>query len=162
MKKVRQYNLSHETKYVLVDVSKHETEDGWCCENCGAFITNIATIKDTKDNKHYHVGMDCAETLTSIKDSEDFQMAKTYMRDAQKIANASKKFENFQAHIENSNGIFYGMFTWIEKKPIKRNGKETGEFFNKQTGSGFVGNNTISLLPMAIKKQYNLENCKWD
>lgn len=154
-KTVRQYNLPHSSKYLLLDISRGSIEDNaTSCDNCGAIISNIAHIKN-EDGKHFYVGMDCAETLTSLKDSEDFQMAKMYMREANKIFNAYKKHKDFEAEVNENNGFIHAFFTWKEDKQTKQ-----GMKYQKQCGSGLVFNNTLSLLPESFKKEFGI-TAKW-
>jgi hypothetical protein len=40
---------------------------GEICENCGKYITNIAIVKGSDDNRTYRIGLDCASTLTGIE-----------------------------------------------------------------------------------------------
>lgn len=91
MKKVIQRNLSILQEYEIVD-SWHTDEPGNCCNNCGKPISNIAQIKGLKDNSFYYVGMDCAGTLSGIKDSFDYEYVhKTNFRLASQIRSKAKK-----------------------------------------------------------------------
>jgi hypothetical protein len=65
-----QRNLPLDKTYSIVSSRHAGMEEGICCDNCNKPISNIAHIKDSDDN-HYNVGLDCAETLSGIKD--DFQ-----------------------------------------------------------------------------------------
>lgn len=156
-KKIRQYSLPHDHKYMLVDVCKGSMEgNATVCDNCGAIISNIAHIK-TPENKHFYVGMDCAETLTSLKDNEDFEMAKMNMREANKILAAKNKHLEFKLNdlTDMGQGMQVATFTWKEKKKTKR-----GLEYVKETGSGLVFNNTLSLFPEKFKQEYGI-TAKW-
>ena len=65
------YLLPHNETYELVD-SFHtggmEGEGFLPCDNCNKLISRIAVIHAKESNKRYHVGFDCAATLTSIKE----------------------------------------------------------------------------------------------
>jgi len=52
------------------------------CENCGKPIANIAMVKGSDDAKTYHIGIDCASTLTSINPNEILQAKKELARKA--------------------------------------------------------------------------------
>ena len=49
---------------------------GEICENCGKYITNIAIVKGSNDNKIYRIGLDCASTLTGIEPDKIAQAKK--------------------------------------------------------------------------------------
>lgn len=71
-KNLIQRSLPITTTYEIIGSRYTSIEDGGgCCENCGKAITNIAIIK-SKEGRIYNVGMDCAATLSGIKDSFDF------------------------------------------------------------------------------------------
>lgn len=65
--------------YELISSFYQSIEDGGgcACENCGRLITNVATIKGLSDGREYAIGMDCAETITSIKEDWEFEMQKS-------------------------------------------------------------------------------------
>lgn len=66
IKKVIRRNLPINDKYVLIDSFYTSMENGTCCDNCNKIIANIAVIKN-EANKVFHVGLDCAETLTHLQ-----------------------------------------------------------------------------------------------
>lgn len=71
-KRVIQRNLPITTTYKILGSKYISMEDGGvCCDNCGKFITNIAEI-ESKEGQRYNVGMDCAATLSGIKDDFNF------------------------------------------------------------------------------------------
>jgi hypothetical protein len=151
-KKIREYRLPHSDKYYLLDITRGSVIDGMgsCCDNCGALISNIAHIKN-ENNQHFYVGMDCAETLSSLKDSEDFESAKYHMREANKIIKAYRDGIDFEASVSND-GIPWAYFNWKENKETK-----SGMKYIKQNGSGLVMNNTLSLLPQSFKEKFNIK-----
>lgn len=64
-KRIIRRNLPINDKYVLIDSFYAGMENGTCCDNCNKIIANIAVIKNN-DNDVFHVGMDCAATLTQL------------------------------------------------------------------------------------------------
>ena len=64
MKKVIKQQLPIQS-YKLIDSYSLGDSDYLVCENCGKAIKNIGVVQGS-DGKTYHVGMDCAETLTGI------------------------------------------------------------------------------------------------
>lgn len=63
MKAIIQRNLPLTVKYNLIDKQYISLMDGgWCCENCGKPIANIAKVKN-ETNETYYIGFDCLETL---------------------------------------------------------------------------------------------------
>lgn len=77
-KRVSQKNVPLNQQYILVGSFYQSMEDGGgcICENCGRIITNVATIQGVTDGRQYSIGMDCAETITSIRDGIEFIFAK--------------------------------------------------------------------------------------
>jgi hypothetical protein len=71
MKKIIERNLPLDKTYRLISSRYAGIEEGCCCDNCNRPIANIAVIEDS-DNKVYSVGLDCAETLSGIKDDFAF------------------------------------------------------------------------------------------
>jgi hypothetical protein len=70
-KKVIQRNLPLDVQYTLVGTWYSSIEDSACtCQNCGALIANIAEVKSKYGS--FLVGMDCASTLTGVKDSLEY------------------------------------------------------------------------------------------
>lgn len=68
-KNIIQRNLPLSQTYTLVETFYRSIEDYGCtCENCGKLISNVAHVKGDKDKNSYYIGMDCASTLTGIKD----------------------------------------------------------------------------------------------
>lgn len=71
-KKIVQRNLPLDTEYTLIDSWYSSLEENpQTCQNCGAVICSIAQVK-SKDGT-FIVGMDCAGTLTGLKDSFAFE-----------------------------------------------------------------------------------------
>jgi len=86
-KKIIQRNLPINEKYILLSVTHNE--DCMCCSNCNKPITNIATIQNEKKEIMF-VGLDCAETLTSIVQSENFEMTKYQFKKVLKFLSYAK------------------------------------------------------------------------
>jgi len=63
-----QRNLRLDTEYSIITSWYAELEAGIVCDNCGRNISNVCEIRETNGAKHI-VGMDCAATLSGIKDS---------------------------------------------------------------------------------------------
>ena len=70
-KKITQRNLPLDVTYSIVSTFYSDLENGNCCHNCNKLITNIAEVKSERGT--YYVGMDCAETLSGIKENFDFE-----------------------------------------------------------------------------------------
>jgi hypothetical protein len=82
------YALTHDTEYSLMDMwyaGSMMDGNGSSCDNCGKLITNMAEVKDLKSGKQYIVGQDCAETLTGIGKTEEWENRKYTMRQAKRI-----------------------------------------------------------------------------
>lgn len=96
MKAKRSYNLPHNIKYSMIGsfYTGGIAGDGHdICANCNMAISRIAIIKD-ETNKKFHVGFDCAATLSGITDVDcNTQLALftlgSYIRTS--ILNALKK-----------------------------------------------------------------------
>ena len=73
MKTIQQRNLPTDVQYQMVESYYNGGIEGAgeCCQNCGRFIANVAVVESKYGR--FHIGMDCAETLTGIKDSFDFE-----------------------------------------------------------------------------------------
>lgn len=71
-KKITVRHLRIDVTYELIETYYAGGDSGTCCDNCGKLITNIAKIKSS-DGKINHIGLDCAETLTGIKNDFDFE-----------------------------------------------------------------------------------------
>lgn len=67
----RQYNLPITQTYKLIESFHAGEGNGQICDNCGAYIVNIAMVESNE--KKYFIGMDCAETLTGIKNDFNFE-----------------------------------------------------------------------------------------
>lgn len=110
VKKIIRRNLPINKTYKLIDAyyTGGITDNPDFCENCGRPIANVGVIQD-EEGKTYHVGMDCAETLSSIKSSAEFSMFETDFKEATafrtKIKNLLKKYPKAIIHIENT---YYG------------------------------------------------------
>jgi hypothetical protein len=83
-----QRNLPLDIPYTLIGSYYGSIEDGnsTICSNCGKLICNVATVQ-SKYGK-FDVGMDCASTLTGVKDTLDYMQHK-YQFDQGKQARAT-------------------------------------------------------------------------
>lgn len=129
MKKVIQYRLPHSDIYTLTNIQYSGIEDGMACtcDNCGRLITNIANIKNNKGEK-FNVGLDCAETLTGIGNTEDFEYAKINMREAIKLCKIIKEMHENETlkvkEINRDNNFFTFSFIGKIEKSIKFRGEK--------------------------------------
>lgn len=64
MKNIIKRNLPLDIKYTLINKAYIPVIEGggYCCDNCGKLIANIATVK-TDNGKVFDIGFDCLETL---------------------------------------------------------------------------------------------------
>lgn len=124
-KRVIERSVPLNQRYEIVGSFYQSLEDGGgaICENCGRLITNIATIKGQGDGRMYSIGMDCAETITSIKHEWDFEMAKSEFQQAKSARAAILKMVKKAKEL----GVEY---------EIKIKTHETEKNFYKQVGSG--------------------------
>ena len=79
-------NLRLDQNYKIIDCEYRgkfiDNFDALQCENCGLLITNIAIVEGSIDNVKYHIGLDCASTLTSINACEIAEAKKKLARRA--------------------------------------------------------------------------------
>jgi len=63
MKQIIKRNLPLNVRYICIDKKYIPLIDvfGYCCDDCGRFIANIATVKSV--NGTYNIGFDCLEKL---------------------------------------------------------------------------------------------------
>ncbi|MDP2720534.1 MAG: hypothetical protein Q8O75_01145 [bacterium] len=97
-KDVRRYNLPLDHKYSLISIEYTGSlldGGGSACENCGKLIVNIATVR-TEENKIYHIGTDCAETL-SFTDHNDFWKVREAQARHAKLMGYARKVKKAQA-----------------------------------------------------------------
>lgn len=94
MKTIVRRNLPINDVYLIKDSFYTGTENGTCCDNCGKYITNVAVIANA-DNKLFNVGLDCAETLSSLKGLDrviaDFKESKSVRAKVNKAIKAGKE-----------------------------------------------------------------------
>lgn len=89
-------------KYQIIDTFSSPEDGAWVCENCGKPIKNVAVVKNSK-NETFNIGLDCAETLTGISESDieywssSFGIAKTIRAKVRKYKKqgAFVKVENY-------------------------------------------------------------------
>lgn len=74
-KVIIQRSLPLTQTYNLIETFYSSAMDGGghLCENCGRLISNIAKVQGETDKNIYYIGMDCAETLTGLKESFTFE-----------------------------------------------------------------------------------------
>ena len=110
MKVVIQRNLPLNITYALIDkkyIPIEQSAGAYCCDNCGALIANIATVKDAA-GKVSNIGFDCLETilinnsLLSTGDIAQYERAKKMIP---KIIRFSKTLKET---IELNNGRLTG------------------------------------------------------
>lgn len=94
MKTIVRRNLPINDVYSIQDSFYTGTENGTCCDNCGKYITNVAVIANT-ENKLFNVGLDCAETLSSLKGLDrviaDFKESKAVRAKVNKAIKSGKE-----------------------------------------------------------------------
>lgn len=100
--------------YTIVETYSLAKEDYIICENCGKVIHNIAIVKDSKGNV-FHVGLDCAATLSGINDfdiaywSNGFNMAKNIRAKLNKARRAGFEISASNSYYDIDNiTICYG------------------------------------------------------
>lgn len=114
MKKVIQRNLDINETYSFVSASYLSVLDGGgqCCANCNKLITNIITIKDSKDNS-YNVGQDCAETLQSLQNDFNYFQNKDCFDEGKQVR------AKIQKYIKKQNGSRFDVvsfYIWTSKE----------------------------------------------
>lgn len=144
-KKLIQRALPFNQSYTLLETFYVSIEDGGnCCENCGRPISNIAKVIGDSDKLIRYIGMDCAETLTGINDSLDFNFTAKAAFQAGKTARAAITKLLKKAKEQN---------TELE---IKIQTFADGEGYYKQAGSGWYSITPISgrMIDFRTWKQY--------
>ncbi len=97
--KVIRRNLPINTTYTLIDsfYSGGLLDNPMTCENCGRPIANIGVVKNA-EGQTFDVGMDCASTLSGIKDTLGFDQNMNNFNEAtavrNKIRTQQKKYPN--------------------------------------------------------------------
>jgi protein-arginine kinase activator protein McsA len=105
--KVIRRNLPINTTYKLIDsyYTGGVIDNPDYCENCGKVIANVGILQNTEGEK-FHVGMDCAATLSGIKNSDEYEETMNNFQAAlavrTKIKNAKKKYPNGVLTANNS------------------------------------------------------------
>lgn len=100
MKNLIRRNLPINENYKLIDSFYTGTDNGIFCENCGKYITNVGVI-ETDNKKAYHVGIDCAKTLTNIEGLQGAEMNFAESKAIRAKVNKAKK-EGKQITVENT------------------------------------------------------------
>lgn len=133
MKTIIQRNLPLDQKYYLIDkkyIPLDVSIGGYCCDNCGKLIANIATVKN--DENTYNIGFDCLETilinnsLLSTNDIKDYERIKKMIP---KIIRFSKELKEIFALNQNQiTGLIFErpdsyLSYWITYYLIKNGGK---------------------------------------
>ena len=107
-------NLRLDQTYKLVDsyyLGGLESIDFTQCENCGLAIANVATVLGSVDNVKYHIGIDCASTLTSINACEIAEAKKKLAKQARFVKSVKT---------ECTFAIIGANFVWFYKKPVTK------------------------------------------
>lgn len=118
-KNIIQRNLPLDVKYSLLDKKYISIEDGggWCCDNCGRLIANMATVSN-EQGKQYIIGFDCLETflinnmLLEGKDIADYQRYK------KQLPTFIKKAKELKDIVNQNNGNIASML--FEVKDFER------------------------------------------
>lgn len=144
MKNIIQRNLPLNVKYSLISVNYISLESGGCtCDNCGKFISNIATIRS--ENKIYNIGLDCLDSILEnnnllndsdylkyqYSDKPAIQKAKSLRS---KILKRIKDNKDFIAKLKVFDDCFGFSFY------IKNGDFLNGKIFDKQLGFDFTFN----------------------
>lgn len=90
-KKLTKYILPHDDKYIIKDFH-YNPNLKYKCENCNKSINYVVEIKNNK-NKVYKVGMDCAETLSSL-DSIKLNKITLYFKNLVKVIKQFQKYKS--------------------------------------------------------------------
>jgi hypothetical protein len=107
--KVIRRNLPINTTYTLIDsyYTGGLMNNPQICDNCGKGIANVGVIQN-KNGETFNVGMDCASTLSGIKDSLDYNESMNNFNEAQairaKIRNNQKKYPTYELFV-NTNAM---------------------------------------------------------
>ena len=105
--KVIRRNLPINTTYKLIDsyYTGGVIDNPDYCENCGKVIANVGIIQNADGDK-FHVGMDCAATLSGIKNSDEYNETMNNFQEAlavrTKIKNGRKKYPNGKILVKNN------------------------------------------------------------
>lgn len=135
MKNIIQRSLPLNIKYTIIDKVYIPLEHGCgtSCDNCGALIANIATVR-SEDNKTFSIGFDCLETLLinngllSGNDIEQYEIVKKMIP---KVLRFSKSIKETLADNKHAGIIITGMrfekptyksdyyaFYWLQKDQL--------------------------------------------
>ena len=118
-KKVIRRNLPINVTYKLIDsyYTGGVIDNPDFCENCGKVIANVGIIQNP-DGEKFHVGMDCAATLSGIKNSSEYDETMNNFNEATalrtKIRNNKKK--NPDGYLKIKNGINNVIIEFSESK----------------------------------------------
>jgi hypothetical protein len=119
-KKVVRRNLPINDTYRIIEsyyTGGMESGDMECCENCNKLIANVAVVENSS-KKSFHVGLDCAGTLSGIQNSNEYYITESNFREAKslraKINNHLKKKGNI-LKVEN---VFTGEIRLLVKNSL--------------------------------------------
>jgi hypothetical protein len=123
-KRIVRRNLPINDKYTLIDSFYTSMENGTCCDNCNKIIANIAVIKNN-DNKVFHVGLDCAETLTHLDGLYNAQMQFNEAKGIRAKINKARKENKVISFTNNCLGDIVVFFDdrsdiWLKKEFTKK------------------------------------------
>lgn len=93
------------------------------CENCGNRLSNVAIVKGSEDGEEYHIGLDCASTLTGIT-PDRIKQAKKNFANRRKILKAIENKEFVKAFVINKKMVEmysnpnaeYGNVCWLRAR----------------------------------------------
>jgi hypothetical protein len=117
MKKIIQRRLPLDVRYTVTDKIYIPVLDGCgtCCENCGALIANIATVKSS--NGSYNIGFDCLETFlinNNLLDGYTLEELEKVKKNISKVLRFSKTIKETlekNKHLKIT-GLLFEVPTW--------------------------------------------------
>ena len=104
-KKILKFLLPHDDKYTISDYFVNPNEHS-LCDNCKKRIVYAVEIKNAK-GKQFKVGLDCAETLSSLDAIKLGQIRQNFKA----IINILKTYHLLRRRIQ----VFYLLFIIIQK-----------------------------------------------
>lgn len=164
-KRIIQRNLPLDQKYTLIEVFYRSGEDKIQCDNCGMIISNVAHIKGNTNNKNYHIGLDCLDTIlenNSLLNDDDYLRYQYSDKPAiakakalrSKILKGKKNDPTYEAelYVSKDNDCFGFSYSTEDKFNIDKN-------WRNRLGFDFTFNvKYIDLTLEYIKGLYKTEN----
>lgn len=112
-------NVPCNDTYNLVDVYYGSLESGgYCCDNCGNLIANIATVKSNTTGKQYNIGLDCAETILTYNSAYAWYQIKELQKEHNRKLRFIRELKKSVVIVfseEKNNDTF-----WTYDKPVTR------------------------------------------